>query len=558
MKRHLFFFSFFIILALILYNYFTGFFTLALPIDAPQVYKHKILLLPLDSRPPCKKFVIDIGKIANIEIITPPPEILDYYTQAGNTDALGYWLENNISNVDAAVISIDQLIHGGLIAAREAATEPQTENNALLLLEKIHAEHPDVPIYAFNILPRINPPASIDNYKDQKNLIKYSRLTDELATFDNPKDLKEIREIAKKLPPAFLQKYCAIYAQNTLLNEKLSEMAKSGIIKKLIIGQDDGEDFGIPNMEKKQIQRYLVNRNISDELVSITHGADEVALTLLYDINKTWKNTTTKIYVEYNDLTTPSLIMPYMATSVASTVNEKIRLMHAQSVDSPDKADFVLFVFIGTDKNLNTRHESAQRLQNLLTKKYKIALVDLSKHFSAEETLFPILINQDIPTNQFIAYAGWNTVSNSIGTALVQGAVFCTELPHRTTRNALLSLYKNNLTFLNNRYMEDYFYLKDVIEPINTSLKNAGYANVYDLDMDHNYKWANFMLQQALNERATRFKHTKAFRQYLPIILDGKESNLRIKDMYIDTSYPWPRTFEIYMQTQLFLEECPN
>ena len=556
MKRHLYFFSFFILLTLILYNHFTGAFIPSLPVDASQVYKHKILLLPLDSRPPCKNFVIDIGKIANIEVITPPPEILDYYTQAGNTDALDHWLENNISNVDAAVISMDQLIHGGLIAAREAATEPQNEAKALLLLKKIHTEHPTIPVYAFNILPRINPPASIDNYKDQKNLIKYSRLTNELGFFDNPNDLKEIREIEKKLSPVFLQKYRAIYTQNTLLNEKLSEMAKNGIIKKLIIGQDDGEDFGIPNMEKKQIQRYLLNRNIPDDLVSITHGADEVALTLLYDINKTWENTTTKIYIEYNDLTTPSLIMPYMATSVSSTVNEKIRLMHAQSVDSPDKADFVLFVFVGTDKNLNTRYESAQRLQALLKKKYRIALVDLSEHFSAEETLFPILINHDIPLNQFIAYAGWNTVSNSVGTALVQGAVFCTELPHQTTKHALLSLYKNNLTFLNNRYMEDYFYLKDVIEPINNTLKSAGYTNVYDLDMDHNYKWANIMLQQALNERATRFKHTKAFRQYIPITLNGKESNLRIKDMYIDTSYPWPRTFEIYMQTHLFLEEC--
>ena len=42
---------------------------------------HRVLLLPLDSRPPCRKFVQDAGRIADTEIVTPPPEILDYYTQ---------------------------------------------------------------------------------------------------------------------------------------------------------------------------------------------------------------------------------------------------------------------------------------------------------------------------------------------------------------------------------------------------------------------------------------------------------------------------------------------
>ena len=96
--------------------------TLLQPAASPA---HKILLLPLDSRPPCRKFVIDAGRIGDTEIITPPAEIQDYYTQPGNTKALRQWVADNIQGCDGAILSIDQLLYGGLLAAREAEKSPE-------------------------------------------------------------------------------------------------------------------------------------------------------------------------------------------------------------------------------------------------------------------------------------------------------------------------------------------------------------------------------------------------------------------------------------------------
>ena len=39
--------------------------------------KRPILLVPLDSRPPCREFVINGGKIVGREIVTPPTEYMD-------------------------------------------------------------------------------------------------------------------------------------------------------------------------------------------------------------------------------------------------------------------------------------------------------------------------------------------------------------------------------------------------------------------------------------------------------------------------------------------------
>ena len=45
--------------------------------------KRPILLVPLDSRPPCREFVINGGKIIGREIVTPPTEYMDFYSKAG-------------------------------------------------------------------------------------------------------------------------------------------------------------------------------------------------------------------------------------------------------------------------------------------------------------------------------------------------------------------------------------------------------------------------------------------------------------------------------------------
>ena len=558
MKLRLFFLFLLVVTMLLSFELLTGYYPYG-KIVPPALIKptYKVLLLPLDSRPPCQKFVIDAGKIAGIEVITPPAEILDYYTAPGNRPALRSWLAQNIATADAVILSIDQLLHGGLLAAREADGSG-SEEDALAFVRELHTQHPDKPIYAFNILPRIHPPASIENYEDRKNLIKYSRLTEELSIFDNPDDLKELRQLEETVPPSALAQYKSLYEENSRLNEKLCLMASQGILEKIIIGQDDSEDFGIPNLEKLQLQRFINSLEIRDDRAVITRGADEVALSLLTDIHSHLSGSQPpKIYVEYSDSDAPGLRMPYMSGSVATSVAEKIRLIHGEAVERPEDADFILFVHIGTDKNMGNRKHSAQRIQELLDGGYKIALVDLSQHFCAEETLLPQLIYCDVPLNQLIAYAGWNTTSNAVGTAISQGAVFTAELFRQTETTALLELYRHNLTLLNNRYLEDYFYLKDLIDTINKTLQKAGYKNVYDLDMEHNYKWANYLLQTGISQRASYLEHTAAYRKSLKIMTPEGPLQLRIRELQAEAFYPWPRTFEIYLQTTLQLEHLP-
>ena len=520
-------------------------------VELVQNYRHKVILIPLDTRPPCQKMVIDSGKMAGIEVITPPSEIMDYYTLAGDTKELRKWLLENVNQADGVIVSVDQLLHGGLLASREASSKDDDSATLLQFLRQLKQLAPDKEIYAFNILPRITPPPTINS--SSKKIIKISRLIDEINTFGNKDDIKLLEDLKQDIDKEDLNVYLDLFKRNTKLNKELINLANEGVITKLIIGQDDGEDFGVPNMEKKALVNYLHSNNINSDKVLITRGADEVALSLLASFVQKQTHYKPKVFIEYNDDKAPNTIMPFMAGSVGSTVEEKLIMANSTKVDSPSKAGIILYIYIGTDTNGKNRQESARKIKKYLQEGKKVALVDLSKHFSAQESLFPILLKEEVPINQLISYAGWNTASNSIGTAFANAIIYKAMRPEFNNTNDILCLEFNRLTLLYNRILEDYYYLKDIIDVVNTTLVNNGYKNVNDLDIEHNYKWAKYILQTSMDKKADSLWQTKSAQ--MPITVQTPEGNYKLTLRYLkaDAYFPWPRTFEIYLDSKLNL-----
>jgi hypothetical protein len=194
-----------------------------------------------------------------------------------------------------------------------------------------------------------------------------------------------------------------------------------------------------------------------------------------------------------------------------------------------------------------------QELQKLTAQGRPVALVDLSKHFTAQETLLPLLLDKDFPVNSLTAYAGWNTASNAIGTAAATASLYTNAQKNAPSRKEALGIAASNLKFLHNRILEDYFYLKEDIDTINHTLKKAGYQNTADLDLEHNWRWANNMLQQSMQKHLAAYKHSKSF--LAPNIFHTPQGDftLTVKDLTVELSFPWPRTFEIYLETMPYI-----
>ena len=484
----------------------------------------KIILIPLDSRPPCTDFVIDAARIANVEVITPSSKDLDYFTIPGETIKTRQWLLNNCKETDAIIISIDQLLYGGLIAARESSLTDRDIDSLADYLITLHRMIPNTPIYAFSILPRMQPQQSIDNYQQRRALMAYSRLLG-LAHAGLPADDESIFEALSEISYDNLNIYLGHFNECEKLNHRLIELSRDGILDRLVIGLDDGEKHSIQNLLIDNLQQFIANTQSVDK-ISLIHGADEIALTLIAELVN---SNDIKVCVKYNDCSVSSKVLPFMAVPIETVVNEKLNQLQLTRVDDPAEADFTLFVSVNGADDSN-----ADFIAELIEAGYKVAMVDLGEHFDEDETLLPILINRGVAINSLIAYASWNTASNSIGTAISQAVIAI------NGSNTL-----ENLRFLNQRFIEDQFYLKDVIDTVNYALKKNGSYDTSYLDYGTEYEFATFVMRTTMAKRIADYKCSNAFKA--PVVIDGGHK-IRLKDFDFEMKYPWPRTFEIRLK----------
>ena len=78
----------------------------------------RIALVPLDGRPPSWQFPQRIAAIAGDEVVRPLSELLGTLHKGADQRTLLNWLVEVTREADAAVISWDALVYGGLVQSR--------------------------------------------------------------------------------------------------------------------------------------------------------------------------------------------------------------------------------------------------------------------------------------------------------------------------------------------------------------------------------------------------------------------------------------------------------
>ena len=364
--------------------------------------RRPILLVPLDSRPPCGAFVVNGGKIIGREVMTPPSELMDYYSMAGDTAAMRSWVAAHIHEADAAILSVDQLLSGGLLAAREAHISAEDINALAAYLRDLHAAHPDVPLHAFYILPRAIPQDGIEGWRERRALLAYARLLGR-AGAGLSVDAEEMARLRAEIPDADLQKYLAHFDESTALAAMLITLTEEGTLTRLVLGQDDGEEFSVGNLKKAELSALLAQKNIAPERAMIVHGADEIALSMLarmaVDDLRARGGAPPRISLRYARDDMADAVFPFMAVSNDVTAREKISMLGGTLAPDDANSDLMLFIAAGDNDadTLGTRTPSAAAIHRLLSAEKSVALVDLSRHFRAEETLLPILTEKISP-----------------------------------------------------------------------------------------------------------------------------------------------------------------
>ncbi len=494
-----------------------------------------IVLLPLDSRPPCLQFVRVLGDIANVNIVTPPENILDNYYAKANTQLLKNWLLKTTKNANFSIISIDMLLHGGLIASRNPTVDMQQVDKTLEFIKTLKHNN-NQQIYAFSIIPRLLIPEDENTKLWQYHMMIYATKKDMYDTFGNPQDFERMQEMLNRIPPELIEKFNILYHNNNLINHQLAIFAKQDFLNKLTIGQDDGQPFGRPNANKHHMDSYIRQLNI-EQKAHTAYGADELAtLQFAYYLN-TKRNFIPKVKVVYSTPNTKDLIMPYMPVSVEQTVLEKIKAIGAQ-VSEGENVDFFLFVHCADQDITSNQLKQSVTLIKELSSKKPLALVDLSYNFRQSETILGEFLKQNIPVASLISYAGWNTTSNSIGTALAQSSIFLGNLK-TLAQEYHPYIYQKNFEFTIARVIDDWLYQKDVQDFTNKKLLWQD-VNPYKLGQKH------YLTQEQISYSITR-RQESLFYKNLAIypFYSDKENFYFLTDLKTKISLPWERTFEI-------------
>lgn len=503
----------------------------------PLPVQEQLLLVPLDSRPPCTLIAQDLGRLASIDVILPPKELLDNYRIPANREKLSSWLIHNAGQCPA-VISGDLLIHGGLLASRLPQGTVNDEQNFFKLLQEMPSGED---ITVFSIIPRL---LVSDNLLPdawyQWHLMRYSTLRDIVEQFGDYPSTAQLEEIKIKIPQEILQKYNVLYSTNDNFNKQLSALCAAKNYT-LVIGQDDAQPFGLPNRNRTHAEAYMRRAGLSSASTT-TCGADEIAQMLIARRFCQINNYKPKFYIEYTTGSAATAIMPYMAVTAEAALLDKIKFTGGTLTQNLNEADVILYVHCGSAEE-PANEKMAQKLQTLLNSGKHVAVIDASEDYESSQMLLPVLLANNVTINKLVSYSAWNTFGNAAGTAMAQSAIFTGQLK-RLPKHLLPALYAHNLNFTVARLLDDYSYQKLLHHRLSTILTLRGQAPA---NLNDSYKtFAENIIEGFIYNEKRSLLYTNL--GLTPFYSDGADKYY-LTGINAEAKLPWNRIFEIELKT---------
>lgn len=496
-------------------------------------YKTKILLIPLDDRPPCLQFTQRIAKIGNAEIISPPKEMLGRFTRPGQPDEIRTWLKSlDLKSFDAAIISIDMLAYGGLVASRAYQIDTLKAIERLSVINELKKRAPNMMIFAQNVIMRIAPTGDGKNDAYRAELAEWgvvSVATDEAS-------MEKTKALEQKIPPEVLADYKKARRRDLKVNLKSVDLLNDGVIDYLLLSQDDARPQGVHVADRKKIDSKIKELGLEDK-VSAQAGADEVSMLLLARVLNKKYHYSPKIKVVYSSGQMSNEVMPYEDQPLQRTVREQIESTGAKVVSS--LADIFFYVFTSRFEK-GAADEFTDEINKKIGEGRQVMVADIDPigNVQGGDSAFAMDLENKHLLPKLNSYASWNTAGNTIGTTISQGIIFSLALDKMMK---LSNVSDHILTaqhwFTFHRMLDDFYYHNLVREHIKSLLKQG---KLSDNDPEERMKkiteLSRGLMQQHFGELKENYFGEKNIGFLKGISCKGPEN--------MHFSFPWNRIFE--------------
>ena len=495
----------------------------------------KIVYVALDERPCNEKFPREIFHNEDLNIVSPSIDIMPCKRKSGNFDALKKFLLEETKDAYGLVISMDTLLYGGLVPSRIHELDEHIIMERMEFIKTLKQQNERLVIFGFQVIMRC-PEGNAGDEEPMYYQLEGSKIhmhghykhKEKLGILTKEeKELWENLDITKENLDDFEHRRSV----NLTFDLLSVESAKNNIFDFLILCQDDSGEFGYPAMDQEIVAKKIKSCNVRLKVFAYA-GADELGVILVARMLNRLKEKQPTFFIKYSSETTPFVVPLLEDRYLDSTVKYQITASGGIVVPSVEDADLILVTLMGATRMFREvvkNHRDIDVLTNLsetfefikwaMKKKKPVIIADLFYLNSGSEDVLDYIKESDV-LMELAAYAGWNTSSNALGTAIGQGIQFWYN-----------GKTKQHKQFLIKRYVEDLGYCAIVRQDVDNQLSQYG-MNYFDVFEKTGI--ASGLVDKGLNDFiATQLK---------PIAGSFKLKNVNL---------PWKRMFEVDFDIEL-------
>ena len=510
----------------------------------------RILLLPLDGRPAAGQFAQMIAKTAGVDVELPPTELLGRFTVPGKPDAILDWLERqDLSDVSAVIASTDMVCYGGLIESRVDTVPIALALQRVRRLSRIVRGAPHVRLYGFAATMRLYQTATQGSGRYRTILAKYEEAKAKGKILGDRKAAELAARLEPTLPRREIDAYERTRLRNVYVQSALLRMLAEKSIDYLIMGQDDARPFGPHVAENAALKRRAAILGVEAE-VYFCEGIDQHANVLLSRALLAQAGWSPIVRVVASDDAGLDRYANYESKPLKESLRDQLLASGARPAGPNDEYDYTLY--------LNTPDRGEERFQTFLTalkedvdQGFPVAVADID--FGPDGTADPELfagLQERARMMRLLAFAGWNTAGNTMGTSIPAANVY---LLARRLRVDPLVREVAQREFLLHRFVNDVAYHKITRPAAYRMIRESGVGTVeesYGEPLARVEAFVQRDLRQHLMETFDEgFLGRRFFAGTKQYVFSG------IDDVSI--SLPWPRAYEVRIAFHLEATPVP-
>ena len=490
-----------------------------------------VALLPLDNRPVSYLLPKQIADFSGINLILPERKYLGDLKKGCDLNYIEKWLKDIVGVLPAEgearsqserhatplklIISLDTWIYGGLVQSRKHNLSLDELRSRIDLLKGLINK---TQTYSFSSIMRI-PNYNSDEeekpyWKDYgEKIFKWSELMYRVGrgiTRDkesNEELIEKWYQSSKEIPPDILADYKAHRDTNFTVNMFWLESLHENTFEYLILSCDDSSKYGMNVVEAEFLEKYISRHNFLKK-VKVLSGTDEILLVLMTRTVLSDTKYKPSVSLYFNSEQGKNQTARYESKSIHDSVLNQLDAIGIETKDYKE-ADITLFIHCADSvqgdhvfgiKPDDTSVNAVNLIKEIEKTNKPFIILDLAYANGADPNLIEILLSSKINWSKCYGYAGWNTCSNTTGSALSIGINrWIAEKENRFNEE---SFKKCLLT----RFLDDYVY--------QSIIRNG---NIIESDINNKMK-----------------SYTNKFLALL-----------ELKDIGLKFKLPWQRSFEI-------------